>query len=202
MFFSSSSSHKRLHFATQERWAPPWRTWGRGLLSSSASRERSTSNNESSPLYSSLKKSPPPWIRLSDSVTKRLLNVPTQEPPPLSLQTSSLGDRPYPSCPLFLTPGGSAASAAPNPRRLPSRLLSGRLPSVTGPTLKSYQSFLQQQQSRHQWESFCLPGTMEAESSFVKDLTPQERDRKPIQSFILDGSVPETGQFTDGQTPQ
>lgn len=68
------------------------------------------------------KKSHPPWIHLSDTMTKRLLNVPTKEPPPLSLKTSLPGDHLYPSCPLFLTPGGTAASAAPHPRYPPHSL--------------------------------------------------------------------------------
>lgn len=63
------------------------------------------------------KKFQPPWIHLSDTVTKRLLNVPTKEPPPLSLETSLQGDQLYTSCPLFLTPGNSCIGRTPPPPR-------------------------------------------------------------------------------------
>ena len=93
--------------------------------------------------------------------------------------------------PFFLTPGGSAASTSTPPPIAPltlwpqllrhpptSRLISTRLPTVTGPTLKSHQSPLLQQEPRHQQDSFfCLNGTMEAESSFVVGLTPTHKPR-------------------------
>lgn len=43
---------------------------------------------------------------------------------------------------------------------------------VTGPTLKSHQSSLLQQEPQHQQDSFCPNGTMDAEPSFVEGLTP------------------------------
>lgn len=127
------------------------------------------------------KKFQPPWIHLSDTMTKRLLTVPTKVPPPLSLETSLRGDQLCPSCPLFLTPGGTAASAATHPPLVcfhiyslthPTILLiSTRLPSVTGPTLKSHQSSLLRQEPRHQQDSFCLNGTMAAGPAIVAGLT-------------------------------
>lgn len=50
-------------------------------------------------------------------------------------------------------------------------LISTRLPSVTGPTLKSHQSSLLCQEPRHQRDSFCLNGTMAAGPAIVAGLT-------------------------------
>lgn len=126
------------------------------------------------------KKFQPPWIHLSDTVTKRLLNVPTKEPPPLPLETSLQGDQLYTSCPLFLTPGNSCIGRNPTPPLVcfhiyslthPTWLISTRLPSVTGPTLKSHQSSLLCQEPQHQQDSFCPNGTMAAGPAFVAGLT-------------------------------
>lgn len=100
------------------------RPWERDLLCLlGMKREIYLPQKDFSFLFLPEKKFQPPWIYLSDTMTKRFLTVPTKEPPPLSLETSLRGDHLCPSCPLFLTPGGTAASAATHPPGLFPHLL-------------------------------------------------------------------------------
>lgn len=123
------------------------RTEERGLLCLSVvQREIHLSQWDLSFLFLPEKKPQPPWIHLSDTVTKRLLNVPTKAPPPPSLKTSLPGR----SAVSIMAPlpdprqRHCCLSSCPTPVTLlphlvhyppPSRLISTRLPSVTGPTL-------------------------------------------------------------------
>lgn len=75
-------------------------------------------------------------------------------------------------------------------------LISTRLPLVTAPTLKSYQSLLLQG-PRHQQDSFCLNGTKKSGRAFVMGLTPHTNlaDGKKVTVNLFSSSA--TSSCTD-----
>lgn len=171
------------------------------------------SHNGTSPFFSCLKKvSEPPWIHLSDALTKKVLNVLRKEPPPLPsklpywpiscIHHASLPDPRRHCCissppPPHCYPLLSRATSPVLPPLL-LWLISTRLPPVTGPTLKSHQSFLLQQEPQQQQQDsfFVLIGQWKQGHPLLRAWPRTQTslmrisDSKPIQGWCHPALIP------------